>query len=64
MAKLTRDELDRVRGEELEVFLSQRRYRVATTPFGALQGQAVIFIGRSVPWKRRGHPPRGLAPQP
>ena len=64
MAKLTRDEIERARGDELEAFLTQRRYRVATTPFGAAPGRAVIYVGRSDPWKRKGHPPRGLAPQP
>lgn len=61
MAKLTKDELENVRGEELESFLKQRRFRLSTTPFGAKQGKVVAFIGRSVPWKKKGRAPRKLS---
>jgi len=60
MAKLTRDELENVRGEEVESFLKQRRYRLSTTPFGTAPGKVIVFIGRSVPWKKRGRVPRKL----
>lgn len=60
MAKLTRDELERVRGEELEAFLRQRRYRLSTSPFGAPLRRAVAYVGRSVRWKKRGRVPKGL----
>lgn len=61
--KLTRDELERVKGDELESFLRQRRYRLSTSPFGAMPGKVIAYVGRSVPWKMRGKVPRNLNPQ-
>lgn len=60
MAKLTRDELENVKGEELDSFLQQRAYRLSTSPFGAPLGKVVALIGRSVPWKKRGRVPKHL----
>lgn len=60
MAKLLRDELENIRGEEAESFLKQTRYRLSTSPFGAGPGKVVAFIGRSVPWKKRGRVARKL----
>ena len=58
--KLTRQEIEHIRGNELEGFLQQRDYRLGTSPFGAAPGKAVVYVGRSVSWKRRGRAPRGL----
>lgn len=58
--KLTRTELERVSGEELEDFLVQRRVRLSTTPFGAAPGKVVVYLARAAPWKRRGRVPRKL----
>lgn len=60
MAKLTRDELENVTGEEIESLLRDRRYRLSTSPFGAAPGKVVAFIGRAVPWKKRGRAPKSL----
>lgn len=60
MAKLTRDELENVKGEEVEALLKERRFRLSTSPFGAKPGKVVAFIGKSVPWKKRGRVPRNL----
>ena len=60
MPKLTRDELENIPGEEVESFLKQRKFRLSTTPFGASPGKVITFIGRGVPWKKRGRVPRKL----
>jgi hypothetical protein len=60
VAKLTRDELEKVRGEGIEPLLRDRRYRLSTSPFGTLPGKVIVYIGRSVPWKRKGKVPRNL----
>jgi len=60
MAKLTRDELENVRGEEVESFLKQKEYRLSTSPFGAAPGKVIAYVSRSVPWKKRGKVPRNL----
>lgn len=60
MPKLTKDELEQVKGEELESFLRQRAYRLSTSPFGAIPGKVVSYVGRSVPWKKRGRVPKKL----
>jgi len=60
MAKLTRDELENVSGERLESLLRDRGHRLATSPFGAAPGKVVVFIGKSVPWKKRGKVPGNL----
>lgn len=58
--KLTRDELERMRGEEVEAFLRQTEYRLSTTPFGAAPEKVIAYVGKSVPWKKRGRAPRNL----
>jgi hypothetical protein len=58
--KLSREELENIGGEELESFLKQRRFRLSTSPFGAAPGKVIAFVGRAVPWKRRGRIPRNL----
>lgn len=58
--KLTRQEIESVRGSELEGFLQQRDYRLSTSPFGVAPGNAVVYVGRSVSWKRRGRVPKCL----
>lgn len=60
MPKLSRDELEQVRGEVLEGFLRQTKYRLSTSPFGAAPGKVVAYIGRGVPWKKRGRVPKNL----
>ena len=60
MAKLTRDELENVRGEEVESFLKQKEYRLSTSPFGAAPGKVIAYVSRSVPWKKKGRVPRKL----
>lgn len=60
MTKLTRDELENIKGDELESFLRQCRLRLSTTPFGAAPGRVVAYIGRAVSWKRRGRVPRNI----
>lgn len=60
MAKLLRSELENIRGEEVESLLRERKYRLSTTPFGAAPGKVIAFIGRAVPWKKRGNVPRKL----
>ena len=55
MPKLTRDELENIRGEEIESLLNNRKCRLSTTPFGAKPGKVVAFIGEAVRWKKRGH---------
>lgn len=60
MAKLSRDELENVTGEEIESLLRDKRYRLSTTPFGATSGKVVAFIGKAVPWKKKGKIPRNL----
>lgn len=60
MAKLLRSELENIRGEEVESFLKQRRFRLSTTPFGASPGKVIAYIARAVPWKKRGRVPRNL----
>ncbi|MBA7599129.1 hypothetical protein ES703_06156 [subsurface metagenome] len=60
MPKLTSDELEQVRGEELESFLRQRTHRLSTTPFGAIPGRVITYVGRSVPWKKRGKVPKNI----
>ena len=63
--KLTKEELENVKGEELESFLAQRRFRLSTSPFGAAPGKVIVYVGKSVPWKRRGKVPKNLhLPQP
>lgn len=60
MTKLTRDELENIRGDQVESFLKDRRFRLSTSPFGAAPGKVVAFIGHSVSWKKRGRIPRNL----
>lgn len=60
MAKLLRSELENVKGEKVEALLKERRFRLSTSPFGAKPGKVVAFIGRAVPWKKRGRVPRNL----
>ena len=55
MAKLTRDEIENIRGEEIESLLNDKRIRLSTSPFGATPGKVVAFIGKAVRWKKRGH---------
>ena len=61
MAKLTRDELENVKGEEVESFLKQKEYRLSTSPFGAAPGKVIAYVSRSVPWKKRGRVPRKIS---
>lgn len=58
--KITQQEIEHIQGNNLEEFLQQREYRLGTSPFGAAPGKAVVYIGRSVRWKRRGRVPHGL----
>jgi hypothetical protein len=58
--KLSKEELKNIKGEELESFLKQRRFRLSTSPFGAAPGKVIAFVGRAVPWKKRGRIPRNL----
>ena len=58
--KLTKEELANVKGEALESFLAQRRFRLSTSPFGAAPGKVIVYVGKSVPWKRRGKVPKNL----
>ncbi len=60
MPKLLRSELENVRGEEVEALLKQTRFRLSTSPFGAAPGKVIAFIGKAVPWKKRGRVPRNL----
>ncbi|MBA7681057.1 hypothetical protein ES703_89385 [subsurface metagenome] len=60
MAKLLRSELENIRGEKVESFLKNRRYRLSTSPFGAAPGKVIAYVSRSVPWKKRGKVPRNL----
>ena len=60
MAKLSREELKNIRGEEVETFLKQRGYRLSTTPFGAKPGKVIAYVSRAVPWKKRGRIPKNL----
>lgn len=60
MAKLLRSELENIRGEEVESFLKQRKFRLSTTPFGADPGKVIAYVSRSVPWKKKGRVPRNL----
>jgi hypothetical protein len=61
MAKLTRDELENVKGEELESFLKQKKFRLSTTPFGAAPGKVIAYVGQAVPWKKNGRIPKSLS---
>jgi hypothetical protein len=60
VAKLTRDELERIKGEEVEAFLKQRRYRLSTSPFGAPPGKVTAYVSRAVLWKKKGKVPQKL----
>jgi len=58
--KLTREELENVKGEKLESFLSQRRFRLSTTPFGAAPGKVIVYVAQAVRWKKKGRIPKNL----
>lgn len=49
MAKLTPEEVTLVDVAEIA---ADPAHRTATTPFGALPGRAIRYVGRAVPWKR------------
>lgn len=60
MAKLTKEELQNVTGEDIDALARDRRIRLSTSPFGAAPGKVTPYIGRGVPWKKRGRVPRKL----
>lgn len=49
MAKLLPEEVSLV---DVAAIAADPAHRTATTPFGALPGRGVRYVGRSVPWKR------------
>jgi hypothetical protein len=49
MAKLAPEEVSLIDVAEVA---ADPAHRTATTPFGALPGRVVRYVGRSVPWKR------------
>jgi len=59
--KLLRSELERVKGEELESFLSQTKYSLSVTPFGAKPGEVIAYLRKASPWKKKGHVPKKLS---
>lgn len=59
--KLLKSELERVKGKELESFLTQTKYRLSVTPFGAGPGKVIAYVSRSVPWKKKGRVPKKLS---
>ena len=49
MAKLVAEEVSLVDVAEIA---ADPAHRTGTTPFGALPGKAIRYVGRAVPWKR------------
>jgi hypothetical protein len=60
MAKLTRQELENIKGEKIESLLRDKRIRLSTSPFGAPPGKVIGYVSKAVPWKKRGKVPQKL----